>query len=99
MRLTEREIEVIKAVIKNVMPRSGRIILFGSRADDSARGGDIDLMIDLCGEKASISDKIKIQSLIQQRLGDQKIDLVLSADPLKDNRLVVQEALEKGVSL
>jgi predicted nucleotidyltransferase len=58
------------------------VYLFGSRADDAAKGGDIDLLV----ESATITfaDKLGILSDIKARIGDQKIDLVLTKDRLGD---------------
>jgi len=44
VRLKEGEIKTIKEVIAKFDPQA-EIILFGSRADPTKRGGDIDLVI------------------------------------------------------
>ena len=44
MRLKKGEIEAISESIKD-LDRDAKIYLFGSRIDDSRRGGDIDLLI------------------------------------------------------
>jgi len=44
MRLTKRYIDVIKESFKNVF-ETGDIYLFGSRVDDTKKGGDIDLYL------------------------------------------------------
>ena len=44
MRLTQEEIKKIKEVIFKVFGKS-RIFIFGSRIDDSAKGGDIDIFV------------------------------------------------------
>jgi predicted nucleotidyltransferase len=46
MRLTPQEIQAIKETFLNTFDK-GNIYLFGSRVDDTKRGGDIDLYIDL----------------------------------------------------
>jgi predicted nucleotidyltransferase len=45
MRLTNQEIKSIKESFHQVFD-CGKIYLFGSRVDDSLKGGDIDLFID-----------------------------------------------------
>ena len=68
------------------------MVLFGSRTKDAARGGDIDLLI--------ISDNIKQQHLGQirrklwEKLGEQKIDIVLSKWQLSDT--FARIAFEQG---
>lgn len=94
MRFSEPERQAIKQSIY-AFDKQANIIIFGSRADDEARGGDIDLLI--------ISDKIKRHHLGQirwqlwEKLGEQKIDLVLSGRQLKDT--FARLAFEQGVAL
>lgn len=77
MRLSEFE----KTVIFNAITAedaSARVFVFGSRADDTARGGDIDLLV--------LSDRFnrgKIRAArwrMLEQLGEQKIDILTSAD-------------------
>ncbi len=44
MRLSETEQQIIKDAVLSIDPQA-RIYLFGSRANDNKRGGDIDLLI------------------------------------------------------
>jgi predicted nucleotidyltransferase len=90
MRLSKSEQQVIKQSI-SVFDKEAKVVLFGSRTKDAARGGDIDLLI--------ISDNIKQQHLGQirwklwEKLGEQKIDLVLSKRHLSDTfvRIVFEQ--------
>ena len=50
MRITEHEMNVIIEAVKNA-DQEARVWLFGSRVDDSKKGGDIDIAI--------LSEKIK----------------------------------------
>ena len=45
MRLTLKEVKLIKETFLDIF-QDGKICLFGSRVDDSLKGGDIDLLID-----------------------------------------------------
>lgn len=80
MRLRQNEIEAIKEVTKAIFGENASIILFGSRTNDSLKGGDIDLLI-LCNRKISSSEKyqLKIKFLVQLKkiVGDQKIDVLI----------------------
>ncbi len=93
MRLNKFEQQVIKESIQ-ALDRDAEVILFGSRADDNARGGDIDLLI--------ISEHIKRRQLgkirwrLWEKLGEQKIDLVLSDGQLSDTfaRMVFEQGVK-----
>lgn len=45
MRLTPLQIKCIKQVAADVLGDQARLMLFGSRVDDTRRGGDIDLYV------------------------------------------------------
>lgn len=47
MRLTTHERGAIADAARDTLARGRRICLFGSRVDDQARGGDIDLLVEL----------------------------------------------------
>ena len=93
MRLTSQEQSAIKQVVHSADP-DARIWLFGSRVDDSARGGDIDLLIlsDTLGQ----ADKVRIRLALYEKIGEQKIDLVIAAD---DTDPFTRIALAEGIPL
>jgi predicted nucleotidyltransferase len=95
MRLTQKEIEAVKQVFLEVF-ESGDVYLFGSRLDDTKRGGDIDLFVKTNYKDKILDKKISFLSLLKQKIGDQKIDVVISKDI---TRTIEQEALHKGVEL
>ncbi len=77
MRLTPQQRQVIReAGLRHfgVVPR-----LFGSRLNDAARGGDIDLYIpgDWRAEEA-VPRRMRFCVELRQGLGDQKIDVVVA---------------------
>lgn len=80
MRLTPQQIDTIKAAVYAVLGADVRVSLFGSRLDDSRKGGDIDLYID--GSVMTLAEQLdaKLQLLVQlkRQLGDQKIDIVFA---------------------
>ena len=96
MRLTENERELIKKAFLEIF-KDGKIYVFGSRVDDTKRGGDIDLY--LCPTKQYDNErelKRKFQLLLEEYLGEQKIDIVIAKD---SSRLIEQVALRDGVEL
>lgn len=73
--------------------------LFGSRLDDAAKGGDVDLLIKLespTADKAVLA--ARYNALLQMKLGLQKFD-VLVIDPATPLKQIHQQALSKGVRL
>ena len=93
VRLTDQEIDAIRTVIKTADP-AAQIILFGSRADVTSKGGDIDLLI-----LSSIlrgRDKREIRMNLCSLLGDQKIDIIIAKDT---EAPFVRIALAGGVEL
>lgn len=95
MRLTKLEVDAIKNSFKEIF-KEGRIFLFGSRTNDSLKGGDIDLYI--ITEKNDRLMHLKIEFLVhlKRKIGNQKIDVVISKDI---SRPIEQEALSKGIEL
>jgi predicted nucleotidyltransferase len=76
MRLKDSEVSIIKDAIKN-FDENAEIILFGSRVDDNAKGGDIDLLI--ISDKIKNSEKRKIRLKIFDQLEEQKIDIIATS--------------------
>jgi predicted nucleotidyltransferase len=95
MRLTKSEISSIKSIFNEVF-KSGDIYLFGSRVDDNKKGGDIDLYIRSDNITNKIEQKIEFLVKLKQKIGDQKIDVIISTNP---NRVIEQEAISSGVRL
>jgi predicted nucleotidyltransferase len=94
MRITENEKNVIINAVKSADP-GAKVWLFGSRTDDSKKGGDIDIAI--FSEKISrdVMQEIKVRRFICDRIGEQKIDIVTSSDGKEAFfRLAVEEGIE-----
>jgi predicted nucleotidyltransferase len=98
MRLTNFEHKIIKEAFLEVF-KEGDIYLFGSRVDDTKRGGDIDLYI-IPKSKLSIKEifekRSRLRVDIQEKIGEQQIDIVVSIDK---SRGIEQEALRGGILL
>jgi len=74
MRLKSEIANYLKQLIQENIPGS-TIYLFGSRVDDNALGGDIDLMI-LTDELANKNKFRKIRIAFIKKYGWRKLDLV-----------------------
>lgn len=77
MRLTQNEISVIKKSVLNVDSQA-KIYLFGSRVNDFAKGGDIDILV--ISGKIGFAEKIKIRLSIFKNIEERKLDLVVKKD-------------------
>jgi predicted nucleotidyltransferase len=95
MRLSVKYRQVIKKYFYEFF-QNGEIYLFGSRVDDSKKGGDIDLYLVLKEHTNILEKKLKFLSRIKRELGEQKIDIVFNTD---NTRLIEKEAIQWGIKL
>jgi len=79
MRLTESQRAIIRETLLKHFGQGSRIRLFGSRVDDQARGGDIDLFIEpeIQDPDAIVEARLQAMVDLHHALGEQKIDLVI----------------------
>ena len=75
MRLTTYQIEAIRQRIQRHMGPHARIWLFGSRVDDSRRGGDVDLYVEPA-KPPRLADRLRCKSAIADAL-DLNVDLIV----------------------
>lgn len=99
MRLTTDQIQTIISVTKHRFGKNAKVFLFGSRVDDSKKGGDIDLLISN-KEKSHLTLKNKLLFLIdvKTRIGDQKIDLVYDTKE-KYNNIFLNSIKQQSIEL
>jgi predicted nucleotidyltransferase len=79
MRLSPEQVDIIKRVVEDALGGSAKVYLFGSRTDDTRRGGDIDLLVEpaaALSADARLDAKLKMLAALHRRLGERKIDLV-----------------------
>ncbi len=101
MRLSEKYQTIIKETFAEVFPAGDRLWLFGSRVDDTKKGGDIDLYIETNLENHEDSRKLKITfwSKLQLRLGEQRIDIVIKSLKKNESLPIYEEARRTGIIL
>ena len=87
MRLSEKEITTIKRVIGESIGEA-KVYLFGSRLDDTRKGGDIDLFI--VAGTIDLETKLMIRAKLKNHL-HKPIDIVCHHD---FDRPIEQEALK-----
>ena len=91
MRLANEEQSAISDTIHQA-DADAMIYLFGSRADDAAKGGDIDLLV--LPKKINLMMKLEILAQLHQRLGERKIDIAIYPDTTRPfPRMVMQEGV------
>ena len=101
MRLNPEQVSAITQSAAQCFGPSARVWLFGSRTDDRRRGGDIDLLVET--ETMSLDRELDARNRfivnLQMRIGEQKIDVILTGRDTPDERRVVQIARQSGVLL
>lgn len=96
MRLSLYEAQCIVESKNKFFGKNSQIYLFGSRADDSKKGGDIVLYISRHEDGELFNKKIAFLADIQEKLGEQKIDVIFEA---KATEAFKSEVKSKGVEL
>jgi len=95
MRITEHEKKVIIDAVKNSDPNA-KVWLFGSRTDDSKKGGDIDIAIYSEKIDKDVMQKIQVRRFICDRIGEQKIDIVTTNS---GKEAIFRLAVAEGIQL
>ncbi len=93
MRITSQEHKIIKEAVKFIDPEA-KVYLYGSRTDDSKKGGDIDLFILSKTINKELLSKLRWE--LYEKIGLQKIDIIVSEKPDKPFHRI---ALTTGVEL
>jgi len=99
IRLSADARQVIQDTVVELFGPEAGVAVFGSRADPTARGGDIDLLVRLPSPVPERERKaLELVARLQMRLGDQPID-VLVIDPQTPLAPIHRQALATGVFL
>lgn len=101
MRLSPFERDVIRQCARDCFEAQAVVRLFGSRADDARRGGDIDLLIHthLRDPDAIAQAQHRFLAQLYTRLGEQKIDVLVDYPTRQIQLPIYQIAREQGVVL
>jgi len=84
MRLTESQIDTIRLHTRELAGAAVRIWLFGSRLDDTKRGGDIDLLLEFADpvvHPALLSARIAAR--LSRHLAGRSVDVIIHAPNLQ----------------
>ncbi len=101
MRLTEQQQTIIRTAVTETFGADANVWLFGSRVDDSQRGGDIDLLIETeqVDVVAIARAEIALLTKIQMKMGEQKIDVLLDYPSRKKRPPIFAIARQTGILL
>lgn len=99
MRLPQQTQQIIRETVHEIFGIEANVKLFGSRTIDDARGGDIDLLVELPTITAEIERKtVQLTARLQLRIGDQPID-ILVLDPSTPRQSIHEQAAMTGINL
>jgi hypothetical protein len=102
VRLEQSQYEAIILAFRSCFLANDHLWIFGSRTNLNARGGDIDLYIET--NSLDVDDaynrKSKFIDLIWEKIGEQKIDVVVNLLQMKHETLAIYAvARTEGVQL
>ncbi len=83
MRLTPEQIATIRSAATQLAGSAARVWLFGSRVRDDARGGDVDLMLELdeaVAEPAQLSARLSAR--VSRAMYGRQVDVLIKAPNL-----------------
>jgi predicted nucleotidyltransferase len=101
MRLSSSQVSIICEIAKKNFGTETHVWLFGSRVNDQAKGGDIDLYIEPQHQNASdlVTAKLLFLRDLHKKLGEQKIDVVLRRNNTTTDLPIYRIAKETGILL
>lgn len=101
MRLTPAAARIIHDAARTHFGDDAEVWLFGSRVDDTRRGGDIDLYVetDLADPAEIAQRKTKFLAALYLRIGEQKIDLLVKPRSKEEMQPIYGIAREQGIQL
>jgi hypothetical protein len=99
VRLDNQDIENIKTSFLKYFGKDDHLWIFGSRVDLTKRGGDIDLYIEVkdYSTPTVLSSKSDFWIDLQDKLGEQKIDIVIKNPG--QNLSIYDVARQNGVKI
>ena len=99
IRLNPLDLQAIRETFDSIFRPEDHLWIFGSRVDETRKGGDIDLFIESSFSPEELyKKKLDFLSALQKKIGEQKIDVVtyhFGASSLP----IHQEAREAGIRL
>ena len=93
MRLEKKQIDCLKNKLYELSPEA-KLYLFGSRVDDTKKGGDIDLLV--ISKKLTKKEIRLLRIEFFKHFGEQKLDIVLDDGTMQSTfvQLIFPKAVE-----
>ena len=99
MRLSPTHRAAILRIVSDMCGPDARVRLFGSRVDDTKRGGDVDLLVELAAEPDDVFDlQRRLYARLLRALDSRPVD-VLVLGPRTPRAAVHLDAIQHGVVL
>jgi len=103
MRMTPQQVETVRMFAHRHFGEDAVIWLFGSRADDSKKGGDYDFLVETSLDQPDIIVEHKIAMIAELQststFEDEKIDLIVKRRNSSFDMPIYMVAKEEGVRL
>jgi predicted nucleotidyltransferase len=96
IRLKEQQQHTIKDLAMEFF-NSSKVMIFGSRADETQRGGDIDIYIQTDKKEDILKLKIAFLREFEKLFGEQKVDLLV--DNGTKSKEIFEIAKKEGIAL
>lgn len=99
MRLTTKDKLAIEQAARECFAPGSTVLLFGSRLDDTRRGGDIDLLVEPptpLAPRDLVERRNRFIARIFRLLGERRIDVLIVPAGALDDRPVIQAARREG---
>ena len=102
MRLTPEERDAIGVAARATLRPDTRVSLFGSRVDDQARGGDIDLLVEVSAPMDAaelVARRSAFVTHLYTLIGERRIDVVVASPGAAAPRALVESARRRAIEL
>ncbi|MHB1679000.1 MAG: nucleotidyltransferase domain-containing protein [bacterium] len=98
MRLKKEEIDAIKQTAMAYFGKDANVYIFGSRAIDAKKGGDIDIYIETnlqLNPRELYKKKLSFAIALDKKIGEQTIDIVVNN--FTDSKYIYEVAKKTGI--
>jgi predicted nucleotidyltransferase len=101
VRIAPKELAIIKSAFQKHFSNADHLWVFGSRADLTRRGGDLDFYIETVetNPETALKNKTAFVNELWEKLGEQKIDVVLNLTLNKSDVVIYEVAKKTGIKI